>query len=669
MKKIEKANIIIIYSAAFIPVFMLCYACFWHKGLLPVYGIDGIGQYYPVFLHIGRLIRESLSGITSGAPFRFYDLSVGMGEDILGTLNYYGLGDPLNIIAVFSDGTSGPYLFSFVYYLRLYLGGLAFLVYCRRFGISKLSSAAAALCYAFCGYGIYAAGMYTQYGAMLYVFPLLLTGCERVLGREKGRWILYASAAYLGLCGFYFTYMCALGLIVYCAVRALFTREGVWQAALACGKCAGIFLLGLCLASPVLLPSLMSFLSSARSGSLGAGQLFILSNYIPSLTRRFVSDVNVMNGMRNYPVMIGAASLFFVSKDRRMIQLRIAVAALLVLLYLPITAIVMNGFSNPRDRWVFEAQLVLCAAFAVAADRIREMGWAHVYRAGLILATCNILLSFWGRYSGLGDNEKALYTDAGTVIASTASPVSASALIREDTGLFRVSGEFTSGLNGRPINDGMNAGYYGTFYWFSVVNENTQAFVDEATKVSNDWRSFGLGDENRYNSAAAVKYYLSKSGRAPQGFSPAERFEYKGEDWQVFVNDDFGGFAYLAGDDGLIRGYCEDCTYAVNDFSCTIPEDAKSAGIMTAFPYTKGWRAYINGKPAPTKNKDNFLEISAENISKGDIFTLHYVTPGLMAGAVAALLSLIAYMLLELVIRYKGRRPSGEGDKEDDTRQ
>ena len=663
MKKIAEKNIIMIYSLLFVAVIAACFFSFWRTGKLPIYGIDGLGQYYPVFLYTGKTIREFFSHLFESGAFRFYDLSVGMGEDIFGTLNYYGFGDPVNLITVFATKGNGPYLFAFSYYLRLYLGGLAFVLYCMRFNLSKPAVAAGAVSYVFFGYGLYASGMYIEFASMLYVFPLLLTGCERVLHGEKGRWILFVSAWYLGLCGFYFTYMCALFLVVYCLVRSFFIsgKADIEGMLTGCLGCAALFVLGLACSAPVLFPSVFAFLSSARSSSLGIGQLFVLGNYIPSLSRRFVSDANIMNAMRNYPVLIAAASTFFLAKDKRIIQLRIATVTLLVLLYVPITAIVFNGFSNPRDRWVFEAQFVLCAAFAVAIDKVKEQGCGRIYNAALILAVCNIIISFWGRYSALGDDEKQLYVNAATAVAETSSPVSTAAVIENDSDLFRVCGEFVSEVNSRPVNDGMNAGYYGTHYWFSVVNENTQAFVDEATGRSNDWRSFGLGSDNRYHTAAAVKYYVSKTGSAPDGFVPAGDIEYNGESRKLYVNENFRGFACIkdgedSENDAAVIGSCSGCTYDGNDFSCTADDDAKNAIVVTAFPYAKGWSAKIGGRQAATLNSSGFLAIFADDLHKDDIITLHYTSPGFMPGMIVALISLLLFIAVCMFRGFSERR-------------
>ena len=53
--------------------------------------------------------------------FPLYDLSIGLGEDIIGALNYYGVGDPLNLLAIFINSQNCAYIFTFMFFLRLWL--------------------------------------------------------------------------------------------------------------------------------------------------------------------------------------------------------------------------------------------------------------------------------------------------------------------------------------------------------------------------------------------------------------------------------------------------------------------------------------------------------------------------------------------------------------------
>lgn len=645
----SKKKTILAYTALFALLLAVCFGLFFRKGLLPIYKIDGLGQYYPAFMYIGKITREFITGTVSGGHIRFYDLSVGMGEDIFGTLNYYGFGDPVNILSVFATDSTGPYLFSLIYFLRLYLGGFCFMIYCRRFLKPSPATVLAGISYVFWGYGIYAAGMYTMYAAMLYVLPLLLTGCEQILAKERSP-LLFITAIYLGLCGFYFTYICSLFLVPYCIIRSIFIfgTKDLRSVIKGCLSCAASFILGIGCSLPILLPSLSAFLSSERNASSIAGTLFNFSYYIPSLDRSFVWDANIMNSLRNYPVLLSGIAVFFMPKSKRIIQLRIAVVTLLILLYLPITARVANGFADPRDRWVFEAQLVLCVVFAVVSDQLAsDAGYKRFAPAVYAAVFINIILSFWTLYSGMGKDQKVLYASAEEVRGEMVSPVTDFEVASGDDSLYRISGDFTSAINERPKNNAMLNGYFGIDYWFSIVNENTQKYVDEVTGVQNGWRSFGFGDDINAETEAGVKYRFSKTGDVPEGYTFVSSVEEEGVSWSVYENNDFHSFARITDKSGNVLSYCDDCAYDTNTFTCSVTgEDTSGTGIVvTSIPYAKGWSASVNGKKIETFDSNRFLAVSSSGLLNGDIIKFEYESPGFHTGIKLALASLFLYIL------------------------
>ena len=58
------------------------------------------------------------------------DMHIGYGSDILTTLHYYVIGDPLTLLSVFVSPEKTEYLYAFLIFLRIYLAGIAFSRYC-----------------------------------------------------------------------------------------------------------------------------------------------------------------------------------------------------------------------------------------------------------------------------------------------------------------------------------------------------------------------------------------------------------------------------------------------------------------------------------------------------------------------------------------------------------
>ncbi len=189
MKKIshrKEKNIIFLYSFAFMiltGVILLLFAADQNSF---IWKIDGIGQYYPVFLYIGDYVRKAVFSFFSGHfAIPQYDLSIGMGEDIIGCLNYYGFGDPINLISVFATHSNGQYLYAARYLLGLYMAGFSFLCYCRKVNISESGALLGSLTYSFCGFAICGALRYLEWVSVLFYLPLMMAGAEEALRNNR----------------------------------------------------------------------------------------------------------------------------------------------------------------------------------------------------------------------------------------------------------------------------------------------------------------------------------------------------------------------------------------------------------------------------------------------------------------------------------------------------
>ena len=89
---------------------------------------DDFAQHYPFLIAIGRWWRAFFAD-----PLRapLFDFSLGFGEDSIGGLNYYGLGDPLTVLAALFAPERTYVCYRLLAALRIELAGLAFLAFCR----------------------------------------------------------------------------------------------------------------------------------------------------------------------------------------------------------------------------------------------------------------------------------------------------------------------------------------------------------------------------------------------------------------------------------------------------------------------------------------------------------------------------------------------------------
>lgn len=65
------------------------------------------------------------------------DSSIGLGGDVITTLSYYVLGDPLALLSVFVLRKYTEYLYDFLIIIRLYLSGLVFCAFCKHHGYEE----------------------------------------------------------------------------------------------------------------------------------------------------------------------------------------------------------------------------------------------------------------------------------------------------------------------------------------------------------------------------------------------------------------------------------------------------------------------------------------------------------------------------------------------------
>ena len=132
MKLTTKKQLMARYTILFAIISLIVFYPFYKNGVTFIWEqrTGWIIQHINALMYWGEYIRNFFSNIIHG-HFRFpmWDMSIGFGADILGTLNYYAIGDPLNLIYVFSNKSNIELLYNFMLVFRLYLAGVAFIAF------------------------------------------------------------------------------------------------------------------------------------------------------------------------------------------------------------------------------------------------------------------------------------------------------------------------------------------------------------------------------------------------------------------------------------------------------------------------------------------------------------------------------------------------------------
>lgn len=641
-----------LYTLLFAGIGAFCCLLFYLNGKSLLWKEDAIGQYYPVFLYIGQYLRNFLGGLLHGEwVLPAYDLSIAMGEDIAGCLNYYGFGDPINLIAVFATKKDGSLVYSISYFLRVYLAGRAFLYYCdvmHMGGIPKRVEAGGcggkaagklrpfwrtsdlgAAAYAFCGFSLYGGMRYVEWLCVMIYFPLLLAGAEKLLRDRREIFGFTLSVCCGGLCGFYYLYMSTLAGIVYCIVR-LCAAEGKLLSFRGMKKILRLvpcYFLGLCLSAPILLPATSEFLHSQRN-SQAWEVVTDPANYIPKLWRLRVflrtSLLPVGSAGLETGILIAewitVAVVVLRGRKRRERQLCLGILLTVIAVSIPITGYLFNAFGETNERWYYlvhflAAVILVCELEDGLLQRVVNSDIGRWIAAALIAG--NIIFNIVYIYGGIGIHWIEDFVPQEDVQIYTASPV-AESVAAADSDLMRVSMDQITDINGRPDNTAMINGCNGVNYWFSMVNQSTQDYVDWSAGSKMDWRSYGFGHNAYTEAAVGCKYLFTReSDPDKEEYQLAEKISFGGETWYVYENLLFRGMVYECGEadsfdesTGIsLEEYYKDIfselsaesirNVVYNDVNGQLNytvEHAESSNVVMAIPYSSSWRVYVDGK-------------------------------------------------------------------------
>ena len=358
----------LLYTGGFLAAAILMLLIFRKENASFTKMADGVAQHYAVLMWIRNTLRQFLHG---NFALPMVDFSVGQGFDVIGTLNYYGVGDPVNLLTVFFADNHLDQMYMFLILFRMYLSGLTFSYYCSTAGIQRKASV---LCgswlYVFCSFALIGGMKHPLFlNGMLYL-PLLLAGTEKVLQKKSIRF-LSVSVALAFMSNYYFMYMNTILCGIYLCVRLFghYREYGIRKILLLILKMAAAWIWGICLGAVIILPSVYAFLHNARvDTAVEEAQNFYSIAHYRKMILGFFQTLPMTNGWTVHGTEIGGLAgvlMLFPSKkrSRENCQLKIGFVVLLVLLCIPFGGKMMNGFAYVTNRWSY-GMAFLCALMA-----------------------------------------------------------------------------------------------------------------------------------------------------------------------------------------------------------------------------------------------------------------------------------------------------------------
>lgn len=360
--------------AAFLPFFTEGKSFVWGAGVE-----DGLSQHFSALAYYGEALREFFRNLLAGHPkLVMWDMSLGYGADILSTLNYYAIGDPLNLLYGFVSPKNTETMYDFMILLRMYLAGITFIMYARKMKKRSYGTVIGALVYVFSGF-CFRLGLRHPFfiNPMIY-FPLLCLGIEKIYQRERPYVFIFAVCV-SAMSNYYFLYMLTIFAVIYAWIRFYkYTEENKMKNFFLTILKFGIYYtLGIAMAAVILLPSVIGFLGNGRYGNGVDWKSLIVypGKYYLMFIENFIGYGNMgSNTNAGYLPIVGIVVLFTLFSQRmKHKKYRAAFIASIIALILPIFGYAFNGFSYANNRWAFALSFIVALLTAEMYPRLFVM--------------------------------------------------------------------------------------------------------------------------------------------------------------------------------------------------------------------------------------------------------------------------------------------------------
>ena len=353
----KKRSFIYLYSLVFIVLSFLVFFWFFISGKSFIFNGDGFNQHFKALIYYSKYLRGILFTLIKEHKLVIpqYDFYIGEGSDILNTFHYYVIGDPISILSVFCPQKYIVYFYNLSILLRVYLSGLAFIIFSFSMGNkNRYAIMAAALSYSFSGWALFASVRHPYFMNPMIYFPFIILGIEKII-RKENPYIFILAVTISALSNFYFLYIIAMLSVFYTLFRLIFLyKENIKKIVYVLLKIGGFAFLGIILSSVILLPMLMFFLNDSRGGIDNSVPLFYPVFFYTQFPAMLIS---VQKNF--YWTFIGTSGLsvlsvllLFFEKNKNSFLKFISVVCVVFLVF-PFFGSFLNGMSYVTNRWIW----------------------------------------------------------------------------------------------------------------------------------------------------------------------------------------------------------------------------------------------------------------------------------------------------------------------------
>ena len=315
---------------------------------------DGIKQHFAILYDFNQMIRNMFQ---NGIPMISWNM--GLGLDVIGQYSYYVIGDPFAYISLLFPMEHLETAYNVLVLLRMYCVGLTFIAYCKYTKKESINILLGSIIYVFCGFILYAGIRHPYFTNAAIFLPLTLLGIEKLLKENKKAFltfIIFTSA----VSNYYFFYMITIIAVIYGVIKYIFEyNNGIKVFFKKFGSAVLCYIIGILMASIILLPTVHAFFNSARTESIE------VTTYIQGFYSFFFMGIISLR-FKNWAVIAVSSIvillipiLFTKLKDKEARSFLALFIITTIMLLFPQVASMMNGFSFPSNRWVFAYSFVL----------------------------------------------------------------------------------------------------------------------------------------------------------------------------------------------------------------------------------------------------------------------------------------------------------------------
>lgn len=395
---------IIVYTLVFYLIYHIGYMVFHKNSVSFILRGDGYSQHFPTLVYLGKYYRGVLWNFIHGnISIPLYDFNLGTGENIIGVLNYYGLGDIWLLSALFATEENAEFLYKLLIIFRMYFCGLSFSYFCIYMKKPRMLTLVGSISYVFCGFAVFSGIRHPYFLNPMIMLPLMFIGIEKIFKNKKP--FLFIITIFLSaLSGFYFFYMETVMIFIYAIIRyvALYRKESWLYFIKKAGQTILFYTVGVCLSGVLLLPALELLRSSSRINNesihLSVKKLLFYSpmEYGQAYVN-FISGPATWSCMGMIAITMIAVVVLFCKKWKEYRTLQVGCVIGFLFLLIPLGGYILNGFTYIVNRWSFGFAFLLAYVITTMIPSLINLSKIEIILTGISTIVYSLVVVFLAR--------------------------------------------------------------------------------------------------------------------------------------------------------------------------------------------------------------------------------------------------------------------------------